>query len=263
MTNDRKQRAERAEQMRKEREKAEKRQRSVITIAIVAVVVVLIGAAGYAITTISSQNETNSELIAPQGATDDYGVLYTPEDAGAEEVEGEPVVVELYEDFLCPGCGAFEQASGQFLSDAVAAGEVSVLYRPYPFLSAQSTNDYSRRAANAAACVLEDSGPAAFKSMHEILFQNQPSEGGAGPEDPELADFAEQAGAGDISQCLRTERFFPWLEEALSQGQEDGVTGTPTVRIDGEDVNGPEQNGNPTIPGPDDLQAAIEAAQAG
>ncbi|MGJ9414340.1 DsbA family protein [Aeromicrobium sp. CF4.19] len=263
MTNDRKKRAERAEQMRKEREKAEKRQRNVISIVIVVIVIALIGGAAWAISTTSQDNATATELVAPEGATDDYGVLYTPEAAGAEDVEGEPVVVEIYEDFLCPGCGAFEQTNGPLLTEMVQEGEVSILYRPYAFLTGQSTNRYSQRAANAAACVLDDSGVEAFKQMHDILFANQPSEGGAGPEDAELADFAEQAGAGDISECLRVETFTPWVEEALAKGQEADVTGTPTVRIDGEDVSGPEQGGNPTLPGPPDLQEAIEAARAG
>ncbi len=258
MTNDRKKRAERAEQMRKEREKAEKRQRNVITVVIVVIVIALIGGAGWAISTTSSDNAKATELTVPEGATDDYGVLYTPEDAGAEDVDGEPVVVELYEDFLCPGCGAFEQSSGQFLNQMVAEGQISVMYRPYAFLTAQSSNRYSQRAANAAACVLDDAGVEAFKQMHDILFANQPSEGGAGPENDELADFAEQAGAGDISQCLKVETFTPWVEAALEAGKEADVSGTPTVRIDGEDVSGAEEG---TIPGPAELQAAIEAAQ--
>ncbi|WP_375002624.1 DsbA family protein [Aeromicrobium sp. CTD01-1L150] len=260
MTNDRKKRAERAELMRKEREKADKRQRNIITIVIVAVVVALIAAFAWGFYVLSEDNAKSTELVAPQGATDDYGVLYTPQDAGAEDTEGDPVVVELYEDFLCPGCAAFEQANGQFLNQAVAEGEISILYRPYAFLTGQSTNRYSQRAANAAACVLDDSGVTAFKQMHDILFANQPSEGGAGPEDDELADFAEQAGAGDIEQCLRTEKFTPWVEKALERGQEEDVSGTPTVRIDGEDVSGADEG---TIPGPAELQGAIEAAQAG
>lgn len=259
MTNDRKKRAERAEQMRKEREKADKRQRNVITLAIVAVVVALVAAGAWGVTTISSDNERATELVAPEGATDDYGVLYTPADAGAEDVEGEPVELELYEDFLCPGCGAFEAASGPFLDEAVAAGEVSIMYRPFAFLTAQSSNRYSQRAANAAACVLDDAGVSAFKEMHDILFANQPTEGGAGPENDELAEFAEQAGAGDISECLRRETFTPWVEAALERGRDEGVSGTPTVRIDGEDVSGAQEG---TIPGPAELQAAIEAARA-
>ena len=80
-----------------------------------------------------------------------------------------------------------------------------------------------------------------------------------GPEDDELAEFATQAGAGDVSECLRRETFTPWVEAALERGREEGVSGTPTVRIDGEDVSGAQEG---TIPGPPELQAAVEAARA-
>lgn len=259
MANDRQQRAARAEQMRKERAKADKKQRNLITIGIVGVVAVLVVLAGFAITSIASDNAKSDELVQPANTNDDYGIVYDAEAAGAEPADSEPVTVELYEDFLCPGCGAFEATAGDFLADAVASGDIQIEYRPYAFLLQQSSNEYSQRAWNAAACVVDAGGASAFKDYHDALFANQPQEGGAGPEDPELVAMAEDVGVTGIEACVRQEKFTPWIEDAREQGTEDGVRGTPTVRIGGEDVSGP----NDTIPGPDDLQAAIEAAQAG
>lgn len=258
MANDRQQRAARAEQMRKERAKADKKQRNLITIGIVGVVAVLVVLAGFAITSIAGENANSDELVQPANTNDDYGIVYDTAAAGGEEPETEPVTLTLYEDFLCPGCGAFEAAAGDFLNEAVTSGEIQIEYRPYAFLLQQSSNEYSQRAWNAAACVNDAAGPAAFKEFHDLLFANQPTEGGAGPEDPELIAFAEQVGVTGIEECVRQEQFTPWIEDAREQGTEDGVRGTPTVRVDGEDVSGP----NDTIPGPADLQAAIDAAKA-
>jgi protein-disulfide isomerase len=262
VSNERQQRAARAEQMRKEREKADRKQRNLITVAIVVVVIALIAVAFFAIKSTNDQNKKADKLTTPRNASDDYSIVYTPEDATGTAPETEPVVVELYEDFLCPGCGAFEQANKQFLTEAVEKGEISIAYRPFTFLLNQSTNEYSQRASNAAACVLDKGGVKAFVAMHDILFANQPAEGGPGPEDPELIAFAEQAGVTGIDTCVKSQKFGPWVEKAYEAGVEAGVSGTPTVRIDGKDVNGPESNGNPTIPQPADLQKAIDAAKA-
>ena len=260
MANDRQQRAARAEQMRKERAKADKKQRNLITLGIVGVVAVLVVLAGFAITSIADENAKSDELVQPANTNDDYGIVYDAAAAGddAADADGEPVTVQIYEDFLCPGCGAFEAAAGDFLQEAVASGEIQVEYRPYAFLLQQSSNEYSQRAWNAAACVVDAGGPSAFKQYHDALFANQPQEGTAGPEDPELVAMAEDVGVTGIESCVRQEKFTPWIEDAREQGTDDGVRGTPTVRVDGEDVDGP----NGTIPGPRELQAAIDAAKA-
>jgi protein-disulfide isomerase len=264
VSNERQQRAARAEQMRKDREKADRKQRNVITIAIVAVVIALIVVGGWGIQSASNSNKVETKLTTPTNVNKDYGLVYDQEAAsGTAPAAGaaDPVKVVLYEDFLCPGCGAFEQANGEFLSSAVASGEIELEYRPYSFLLEQSTNEYSQRAWNAAICVYEKGGAKAFKAFHDILFANQPEEGTAGPEDAELVAFAKQAGVTGIDSCVKKRTYSRWIEDAKDHGFDDGVTGTPTIRIAGKDVNGPEQNGQPTIPQQADLQKAIDAAK--
>ncbi len=253
MTNDRKKRAERAEQMRKEREKAEKRQRNVITVGIVVVVVALVAIGGWAISSTAGDNAKQTELVQPQNATDDYGIVYDTEAAGGEPTETEPVSVELYEDFQCPACRSFEQTSGAFLDQAVQAGDITITYRPFSFLDSMSLNEYSSRATNLAVCALDAGGVEDYKAVHDYLYANQPDERTAGPEDAELIEAAEGLGITGIEECVRTERFVPWIEEAADAGREAEVASTPTVLVDGEVVE------NPT---PEGLAAAIEAAKA-
>lgn len=257
MSNDRQDRAARAEQMRKEREKADRKQRNLITVGIVVVVIALIAVGGYGVKSISDDKEDLKVLTTPSNVNKSYGIEYTPEVATGTAPKGEPVNVILYEDFLCPGCGALEQTAGAFLASAVEKGEISIEYRPYAFLTNASTNEYSQRAWNAAACVNDKGGPKAFKAFHDILFANQPAEGGAGPEDDQLIAWAKDAGVTGIESCIDKAKFTPWIEDALDQGQEDGVSGTPTVRIAGKDVSG----AGDTIPQPADIQKAIDAAK--
>jgi protein-disulfide isomerase len=261
VSNDRQNRAARAEQMRKEREKADRKQRNLITVGIVVVVVLLIAVGGYGIKAASDKNSVDTALNTPSNVNDDYGIVYDQEDATGTAPAADaaaPVKVVLYEDFLCPGCGALEQTAGSFLSSAVESGEIEIEYRPYSFLLQQSTNEYSQRAWNAAVCVYDKGGAKAFKDFHDILFANQPEEGTAGPEDPELIDFASQAGVTGIDTCVNKQTYGRWIEDARENGQKDGVTGTPTIRINDKDVSG----ANNTIATVDDLQKAIDAAKA-
>jgi protein-disulfide isomerase len=260
VSNERQQRAARAEQMRKEREKADRKQRNLITVAIVVVVIALIAVGGWGIKAASDDNKVDTKLTAPKDVTKDYGIVYDQAAATGTAPAADaakPVKVVLYEDFLCPGCGALEQTAGPFLSDAVDSGEIEIEYRPYSFLLQQSTNEYSQRAWNAAVCVYNKGGAKAFKDYHDILFANQPEEGTAGPENAELIDFAKQVGVTGIDSCVKKRTFGRWIDDAREKGQSDGVTGTPTIRIDGKDVSG----ANDTIASVADIQKAIDAAK--
>src|SRR5204863_10129589 len=103
------------------------------------------------------------------------------------------VVVDMYEDFQCPNCRDFEAADGATLKTWQQAGIVRLVYHPVAFLDQASSTHYSTRALDAAASV-EDSSPDAFQAFHDLLYANQPAEGGAGLPDSTLARLAAQAG---------------------------------------------------------------------
>lgn len=255
MPNERQQRAARAEQMRKDREKADRKQRNVITIAIVTVVVALIAVGGYAIQKTSSENSVSGKYVAPARANSNFGIDYTAVDAGGK-AGANPVTVVIYEDFQCPNCKSFEAASGAYLDQQVKSGAITVQYRPFAFLDTAASKNYATRAMSAAACVLDKGGVAEFKKMHDILYANQPPEGGRGLPASSLVDFANQAGVTGLDACIKSEKFAPWVRKAKAKGVDDKVGGTPTVRINGKDVNG----AGGTVPQLADLQKAIAAA---
>jgi protein-disulfide isomerase len=255
--NERKERAARAEQMRKEREKADRRQRNVITIAIVAVVVVLIGVAGFAINKSNNANSSSGKYVVPTKVSDakNFGFDYTAVDAGGK-AGAKPVTVVLYEDFQCPICKSFEEANGAFLDQQVKAGKITIQYRPFAFLNTSANDNYSNRAASAGICVYEKGGAAAFKEFHDILYANQPPEGGTGLPDATLNSYAKQAGATGLTSCINSEKYVPWVKKAKTKGSDDKVSGTPTIRINGKNVSG----AGDTVPQIADLQKAITAA---
>jgi protein-disulfide isomerase len=145
----------------------------------------------------------------------------------------------IYEDFQCPVCGAFEQATSQQVADGIADDKVRIEYRIVSFLDQASANEYSSRAANAAAAVLDTAGPDAFKKFHDTLYANQPEEGTAGPDNDQLVEWAVQAGADrpEVSRKIEEGTFDQWVVDATDAMSKEGVTGTPTIVIDGRKLD--------------------------
>lgn len=217
--------AERAREVRRAHQAAERRRNIVVVVAVLAVVAVLLG---IGLLVQGARDTTGEKAASPQGATSSYGVVIGEADA--------PRTITIYEDFQCPVCRAFEDATAEKLRAAVEARKVKVDYRVVSFLDQASANAYSSRAANAAAAVLDTAGAEAFWTFHDELFANQPDEGTAGPSDDELVARAVAAGASraEVEKAVDGGTFDQWVANATDAMSRNGVTGTPTVLIDGE-----------------------------
>ena len=233
--------AARAAAIRKEQERRERRRRTVVVVVALAV----LAAIGTAISVYLDR--TGAPATAPKGAVATYAVPSGPASA--------PVTVSVYEDFMCPFCGDFEAASRAALQKDVDAGKVQLRYHVLNFLDDRSTSDYSTRAANAYAAVLDAAGPQAAKEFHDLMFENQPEEGSAGLSDRQLLDYAVQAGAprATVSRAIEARTFEQWVDNGTEQASKDGVNATPTVQVDGKTV---------TYTTIDELAAEVERAVA-
>ena len=262
MSNDKNDRAARAEQMRKDRERAEKRQRNIITIGIVAAVLALVGVGTYAVKSAQDERKINTKVIVPAGANKDFGIVYTPKDAGGKAAK-DVVRVVVYEDMQCPICQRFEAANGQYLAKAVKSGQIELEYRFVAFLDdlGASPNEYSRRASNAVLCTREAAGPKAFKTLHDLLYANQPEEKTLGPTDNLLVDSAVSVGAkkSAVQPCILKHKYVPWIEKSTAAMKDAKVTGTPTVRVDGKTIEG----AGGAVPTFLDIERAVDAAKKG
>ena len=210
-----------AEQERKER------QRRLLTIGgVVGALLVIVVVAVWLQMRGGDIDET---AAAPAGATSDYGLKLG--DAGADHE------VVIYEDFLCPACKAFEDASADTLDAAVTDGRATVEYRPLDFLS--RFGDYSQRTANAFAVVLDTAGPDVAKEFHDILYAEQPPEDGDHPDDAWLIDKAVEAGAteSEVADGIENLEFEDWVGNGVKAATSAGIQGTPTVIVDGEAID--------------------------
>jgi len=218
-------RAARAAALRAEQERKE-RQRRWLTIGGVVLVLALIVGVGFWLQ--SRANTTDENAATPANATDGYCMRLG--DEGTHEVV-------VYEDFLCPACKAFEDSMNDELTSAVEEGRATVEYRPLNFLD--RFGDYSERAANAWAVVLDSSGPEVAKKFHDLIYAQQPSESGPYPDDSWLVEQAVAAGAdkADVEGGIDDLAFKSWVKNGVVQATKDGVQATPTVLVDGEHLD--------------------------
>ncbi|MDF2049500.1 thioredoxin domain-containing protein [Arthrobacter sp. Cr_A7] len=267
---------EKARLIREAQHKKDKRNKLLIGWGIVVAVVAILAVVALVVTTSIRQNTpiadqgpvpangnvnggvtllANTEVKATDAATVDIAnvpakpeTLPSPVVApGAEAEEGQPVKVVAYIDFICPVCKRFEDTYNDALTGLRNEGKISLEYRPLGFLDRQSTTNYSSRAANAAACVA-DQAPGKYAEYADLLFTNQPAEGGAGLSDDKLKSLASDIGA-DINSCVDDRTFRPYVKYSTQLASNVGITGTPTVFIDGKQWDGST-----------DLNAEIQAA---
>jgi protein-disulfide isomerase len=227
------------------RASARHRQRTVVGGVVTVVVLVLALVVVFVVQ--SHRTSAVAGSAVPPGTTDGgYAVAVGATDA--------PVTVDVYEDFQCPVCRRFESSTGSTLDQLVADGTVQVRYHGMAFLDTSANDHYSTRALDAAAVVLAHAGADAYGTFHDLLFANQPAEGGRGLSDDQLIAYADQAGAtGDaVAQGIREQTYADWTAQATEQASKDGVTATPTVLVDGDRVTDLSATG---------LTAAVNAAR--
>jgi protein-disulfide isomerase len=170
----------------------------------------------------------------------DVEPTYTATADGAVITAGNgPVVIDVYEDYLCPSCERFEERYGNELTTALNEGRISVRFHSIAILDELSApTGYSTRAANAALC----SVPAGiFPRFHKRLFDDQPAEGSAGLSDDQLIALGSELGAqGDFAACVQGSTNVDAVKAETEKATNDpalqtqGRFGTPTVAIGGQ-----------------------------
>jgi protein-disulfide isomerase len=205
---------------------AERRRKAIFASILAVAIVVAAGIIGAAVYT-SQKNATT--IAIPKGGTA-TGITVGQSSAKS--------TIDIYLDYQCPICQQFEQMVGDTLKKASDDGQAKVVYHPVAYLDDRSTTRYSSRASAATACAA-DAG--IFPAFNQIVFANQPPEGGNGLPDDQLISFGKQAGAkGDaFEQCVKDKKFQGWVSNVTDAASRKGVQGTPTVFVNGKQLRNP------------------------
>jgi len=145
-----------------------------------------------------------------------------------------PVRVDVWVDYQCPPCSLFEEATGEVLTDYVAAQRVTLSIHPVAFIDDRSKNNYATRAAAAMACAHEQGkGP----EFHSYLLRHQPAEDTAGPTDENLIVAGNALGLGQgFDSCVSGQQKIDWVSEATDAADEYGVSSVPAVYVNDHSV---------------------------
>lgn len=239
---------EKARQLRDEQRKREKRKTLLLQGGIALGVVAIIAIIALVITNSAQPAGPGPRNMASDGITigPEYQAVTTPglqPDASPRPLPGNEagvVALNIWVDYLCPACGAFEQANAETLRALIESGSATITFHPIAILSNQGA---SQSAANAAACVA-DNAPNSFFDFNELLLTSQPGDG-TGWTEEQLIDFADRVGASSsaVSECITSGEFSDWVTAATNRAlagplpltgtDVESVQGTPTVLVNG------------------------------
>ncbi len=149
-----------------------------------------------------------------------------------------PVSMVIFSDFQCPFCSRMADTVREVRADQ---GELlRVVYRYFPL----PMHPWARPAAEGAACAGEQ-GDAIFWDVHDFLFSHQTELTNLNVRE-KLKEHAAQIrgiNVGRFNACVDERKMAKRVEEDARFGSQIGVHGTPTVFLNGRQIQivGPEQ----------------------
>ena len=165
-----------------------------------------------------------------------------------------PVKIDVFEDFQCPACRSFStDIEPQIIENYVVTGKVYYVFHNYPFIDTNTVTKESHQAANGVMCANEQGK---FWDYHDTLFANWNGENEGAFKDARLLAFAETIDGLDVDAfktCFEENRYKDDIQNDFDLGQQMGVSGTPSVFVNGEILS------PGFIPQFADIQAAVDA----
>jgi protein-disulfide isomerase len=137
------------------------------------------------------------------------------------------VTIVKFEDFQCPFCKQAQSTINELLSRH--NGQVKLVHKDFPL---ESLHPQARQAAEAARCAHEQGK---FWEYHDRLYANLPK---ASADD--LKSYANEVGlnVNSFDLCFAHRKFKAVVQQDLNEGAKLGLTGTPTLFINGREISG-------------------------
>lgn len=147
---------------------------------------------------------------------------------------GAPVKVVEFGDYKCPFCRLFHEEVVSRLNQYIVSREIEFYFINYQFIGPDSTT-----AGVAGECILRQDEDA-FWQYHDAMYRNQ------GPESQVWAtpDFilslvrnnVDGVNTTELEQCIADGAYRNAVDQDFRIGNSVGVTGTPTLFVDGQRV---------------------------
>jgi len=171
-----------------------------------------------------------------------------------------PATIDVFEDFQCPACQIFtERIETLVIQNLVATGKARYVFHNYPFIDGPGAGNggESDQAANASMCANEQGK---FWDMHSSIYANWNGENQGAFSDRNLQAMAESIGldVNAFNDCFNANKYEADIQADFDLGEEMGVSGTPTVF-----VNGTRVGAEGKIASYEEIAQAVEAINAG
>lgn len=176
--------------------------------------------------------------------------------------EGQPAIgnpdaavkIAIFEDFKCPACKYFDENVWPKLeNEYISSNQVQAYFMNYAFLAPDS-----RTAAVAGECVYRQD-EALFWQYKEIVYRSQGQESQAWATPARLTELAREyvpdINADELKTCIDENRYEAEVKADLEMGTTIGVSGTPSLFVNGTKV----ENANDYT----QVKALIDEALAG
>ncbi|MFA1714975.1 DsbA family protein [Peribacillus frigoritolerans] len=153
-----------------------------------------------------------------------------------------PVQIVEFGDYKCPVCKTFEeQFFPSIQSELIDTGKAQFYFMNYSFINVDST-----RSAKFAESVYQELGNETFWKFHELLFDKQPADLKYEKEDIFTDKFLEEtlkeiANDKDVKKVVtsfKAKKSDDQWNKDMELGDELGVTGTPSLFVDGKKFEG-------------------------
>jgi protein-disulfide isomerase len=235
----------RRQEMRAERRRRQRRQRLLVILGIFLAALVFIGLL---------VAPTLRDRFGPVGEFNRITPMPRPQEDGRTMGNPDaPVTIEVFSDFQCVACANFGLIiEPQIAETMVEEGQVHLIYRHYPFLDDAVPTSESEQAANASMCAAEQN---MFWAYHDIVFVNFQGVNQGFYRDSRLVAFAESIGLDmeAFNACFNENRYRQEIQNDRALAEQLGVTGTPSIFINGEQI------APGFVPSFQQIQQAVEA----
>jgi len=195
---------------------------------LVIIMVAFIVVVGVVFSLISNRSNSTAAVPASVSAADGYGIVLNP--------NAKPTI-DVYVDYQCPACRAFEILNGGYLNEVIAQNKAKVVFHPMTFIGPESI-----LAANAAACAADENE---FMAMNLALFQDQSAEENSGKwQGDALLNIGKSIGinSAKFETCIKDGSYVNWTGNVATANAKADVNGTPTIFVNGKELDRSKEN---------------------
>jgi len=214
----------------------------IIAVAVVAVVVVAIVGVVLA-QSMGEQTRSDAAQVQPANATEQFGV----EPYAGKAKDGAPHVV-VYQNYLCGACKVSSDLFHASFESLADKGEIRLEFRQLAFATKTSDDSFRAAMAVAAAGVVGK-----WTQYNDEVYANFPTQQGLAYPDELLREQipAKVGITGDdltrfqqLYDAQATEKF---VRDTIEQSGRDGITHTPTIKVNGKEVQFRDASGQPSV----------------